>query len=164
MRRTSFAGMSCPVAQSLEVIGDPWTMLVVREAFFGTTRFDDLQRNLGIPRTTLVARLDHLVAHGILERRQYQERPPRHGYHLTPKGRDLRPVMVTLMQWGDRWGDVEDELHLEDAATGRRLEPDLVDAGSGTPIAELRTRVVRTPRAVSGDDAARVPAVPQGKG
>lgn len=146
MRRTSFAAMACPVAQSLEVVGDPWTMLVVREAFSGTTRFEDLQRRLGIPRTTLVARLEHLVAHGVLERRRYQDRPPRDGYHLTPKGTELRPVMVTLMQWGDRWGEGEDDLHLEDADTGRRLQPRLVDATTGTPLAELRTRVVRTPR------------------
>jgi len=146
MRRTSFAGMACPIAQSLEVIGDPWTMLVVREAFFGTTRFEDLQRNLSIPRTTLVARLEHLVAHGVLERRPYQERPPRHGYHLTDKGRALRPVMVTLMQWGGHWGEGDEEMHLEDIGSGRRVEPRLVDAATGTPLAELSTKVVRTTR------------------
>lgn len=146
MRRTTFAAMQCPIAQTLEIIGDPWSLLIVREAFFGTNRFDDFQRTLGIPRTTLTARLDHLVAHGVLERRPYQEHPPRSSYHLTAKGKDLRAVMVTLMQWGDRWTDVDDALHLEDVSTGQRVDPHLVDSATGVPLRELRTRVVRAPK------------------
>jgi DNA-binding HxlR family transcriptional regulator len=95
--------MRCSVARTLDVIGEWWTMLIMREAFKGVTRFEDFHRNLGIARTVLSARLDRLVEHGIFVRRQYSDHPPRSEYVLTEKGRDLFPVLVTLMQWGDRW-------------------------------------------------------------
>lgn len=103
MRRTSFAEMNCSVARTLEVVGEWWTMLVVREAFNGTRRFDDFQARLGIARNVLATRLQSLVDHGILERRRYQERPERFEYRLTDKGRDLYPVLITMMRWGDKW-------------------------------------------------------------
>jgi DNA-binding HxlR family transcriptional regulator len=93
----------CSVAQTLEIIGERWTMLVLREAFLGTRRFDDLQRNIGCARNILSDRLRKLVANGILERRPYQDRPPRFEYRLTEKGFDLYPTIVSLMQWGDRY-------------------------------------------------------------
>ena len=95
--------MRCSVARTLDVIGEWWTMLIVRDAFRGTTRFEDFHRDLGIARTVLSARLDRLVELGIFARRQYSEHPPRSEYLLTEKGRDLFPVLVTLTQWGDRW-------------------------------------------------------------
>lgn len=95
--------MNCSVARTLEVVGEWWTMLVIREAFFGVRRFDDFQGRLGIARNVLAARLQGLVDNGILERRLYQERPERFEYRLTEKGRDLYPVLVSLMGWGDRW-------------------------------------------------------------
>lgn len=103
MRRTSFAEMNCSVARTLEVVGEWWTMLVIREAFNGVRRFDDFQGRLGIARNVLAARLQSLVDHGVLERRQYQDRPPRCEYRLTEKGRDLYPVLVSMLTWGDRW-------------------------------------------------------------
>jgi DNA-binding HxlR family transcriptional regulator len=89
MKRTSFATMNCSVARTLEVIGEWWTMLVVREAFNGVRRFDDFQARLGIARNVLATRLQSLVDHGILERRLYQEHPQRFEYRLTEKGFDL---------------------------------------------------------------------------
>ncbi len=103
MRRKSFADVACSVAQTLEVVGEWWTMLIVRDAFLGVRRFDELQERTGISRNVLSARLDHLVVHGVLERRRYHDRPPRHEYVLTAKGRDLWPVLVAMREWGDRW-------------------------------------------------------------
>lgn len=103
MRRTSFAKMNCSIARALEVAGEWWTPLVLREVFYGIRRFDEFQRNLGIARNVLTARLEHLVKNGILERRAYQRRPERYEYHLTAKGAELLPVLVALMRWGDRW-------------------------------------------------------------
>jgi DNA-binding HxlR family transcriptional regulator len=103
MRRTSFADMDCSVARTLEIVGEWWTMLVIREAFNGVRRFDEFQGRLGIARNVLAARLQRLVDNGILERRLYQERPQRFEYRLTDKGRDLYPVLIALMGWGDRW-------------------------------------------------------------
>jgi DNA-binding HxlR family transcriptional regulator len=103
MRRTSFAEMECSVARTLEVVGEWWTMLVIREAFSGVRRFDDFQGRLGIARNVLAARLQSLVDHGVLERRQYQDRPPRCEYRLTEKGLDLYPVLIAMLTWGDTW-------------------------------------------------------------
>ena len=89
VKRTSFAEMHCSIAQTLEVVGEWWTLLILRDAFLGVTRFDDWQRRLGIARNVLSARLDVLVEQGILERRQYQDHPPRDEYVLTRKGTDL---------------------------------------------------------------------------
>ena len=96
-------GQACSLARSLEVIGERWTILILRDAFLGVRRFDDFQRRLGISRGVLTARLAFLCDEGIFERRRYQERPERYEYRLTRKGRDLWPVMMALMQWGDRY-------------------------------------------------------------
>jgi DNA-binding HxlR family transcriptional regulator len=92
----------CSVARALERIGDRWTMLVIRNAFLGVRRFEHFQRDLGIARNVLTDRLARLVDDGILERRRYQDKPERFEYRLTDKGRDLWPVLVSLMKWGDR--------------------------------------------------------------
>src|SRR5688572_17895901 len=102
MERKSFEQMSCSVAQTLEVIGEWWTMLIVRDAFLGVQRFDEFQQRLGIARNVLAQRLNKLVEAGVLERRAYQEKPVRHAYVLTDKGRDLWPVLNAMRQWGDR--------------------------------------------------------------
>lgn len=103
MRRTSFADAPCSIAQALEVIGEWWTPLILRDAMMGVTRFEHFQSRLGIARNVLATRLDALVEHGVLEQVQYQERPVRHEYVLTRKGKDLWPVLTMLRQWGDTW-------------------------------------------------------------
>jgi DNA-binding HxlR family transcriptional regulator len=100
--------MPCSVAQALEVVGERWTLLVVRDCLLGVTRFDQIQQRLGIARNVLSDRLDLLVEVEVLERRPYQERPVRHEYVLTERGRDLWPVVQALQQWGDRWADWPD--------------------------------------------------------
>jgi DNA-binding HxlR family transcriptional regulator len=102
VERKSFADMHCSVAQCLEVVGDWWTMLIIRDAFLGITRFDEFQQRLGISRNILNQRLAYLVEHGILQKSLYQEHPPRYDYRLTARGRDLWPVLTAMRQWGDK--------------------------------------------------------------
>jgi DNA-binding HxlR family transcriptional regulator len=99
----SFEQMECSVAQCLELVGEWWTMLVVRDAFLGVRRFDTFQERLGISRNILAQRLSKLVAAGILDKRAYQDNPPRYDYVLTDKGRDLWPLLTALRQWGDKY-------------------------------------------------------------
>jgi DNA-binding HxlR family transcriptional regulator len=96
------AARPCAVADALGVVGEKYAILVLREVFYGVRRFDEIQRNTGAPRDVLTARLRRLVDAGVLVRRQYSERPPRFEYRLTPAGRDLRPVLMTLMDWGEK--------------------------------------------------------------
>jgi DNA-binding HxlR family transcriptional regulator len=103
VERKSFAGMHCSVAQCLEVVGEWWSMLIVRDVFLGVTRFDEIQQRLGISRNILQQRLAHLAEHGVLERVSYSEHPPRFEYRLTAKGRDLWPVLTAMRQWGDKY-------------------------------------------------------------
>src|SRR3954453_17362438 len=98
----TYEAQNCSVARALEVLGDRWTLLVIRDAFLGLRRFDDFQRDLGVARNVLTDRLGRLVEEEILERRRYQERPERFEYVLTAKGRDLWPVTMALLRWGDR--------------------------------------------------------------
>ena len=95
--------MNCSVAQCLEVVGEWWSMLIVRDAFLGITRFDAFQERLGISRNVLNQRLAKLVDEGILDRVPYSDHPPRYDYKLTAKGRDLWPVLTAMRQWGDRY-------------------------------------------------------------
>jgi DNA-binding HxlR family transcriptional regulator len=94
---------SCSIARTLEIVGDRWTILILRDAFRGVRRFDALQRDLGIARNLLTDRLHKLVDHGVFEKRLYQAHPPRYEYRLTRKGIDLSPALVALMRWGDKW-------------------------------------------------------------
>ncbi len=102
MLKADYDGQNCSVARSLELVGERWTLLIVREAFLGTRRFDDFQKRLGVARNVLQVRLERLVEAGILRREPYQERPPRYEYRLSAKGVDLWPVIVALLKWGDR--------------------------------------------------------------
>ncbi len=103
MRRTSFSDWPCSIARTSDLLGAWWSPLVMRELFFGTTRFEDIHAALSIGRNVLTDRLKRLAEEGIVERRQYQERPPRFEYHLTEKGRDFYPVVLAMVRWGDRW-------------------------------------------------------------
>lgn len=107
MLRNDYDGQLCSIARALELIGERWTLLVIRDVFRGRRRFDELQASLGIARNVLSSRLQRLVDEGILEKRAYQERPARYEYFLTDRGLDLWPVLVTMLKWGDK--------HLSDA-------------------------------------------------
>jgi DNA-binding HxlR family transcriptional regulator len=93
----------CSIASALTVIGEKWSLLVVRELALGVHRFDEIQANTGAPRDILTTRLRRLEEAGVLERRRYQERPARFGYHLTPAGKELRPILLSLTAWGEKW-------------------------------------------------------------
>ncbi len=128
----SLADMPCPIARSLERVGEWWSILILRDAFRGTTRFDAFQRSLGIAPNMLTRRLNSLVDSGLMERRRYIDRPPRDEYVLTPLGRDFRPVLLALLAWGNR-NFAEDGIRtqLVDRATGVPADPVMVDRASG---------------------------------
>ena len=102
MQRKSFGSMTCPIARSLERVGEWWSILILRDAFRGLTRFDQFQKSLDIAPNMLTRRLNALVESGLLERRAYSEHPPRHEYVLTERGRDFRPVLWSLLAWGNK--------------------------------------------------------------
>ena len=102
MRRKSFAEDRCPVARTLDRVGDPWSMLILRDAGFGSTRFDQFEESLGIAPNMLSRRLESLVEAGMLERRAYSEKPLRHEYVLTRRGRDFQPVLTALKAFGEQ--------------------------------------------------------------
>lgn len=105
---TSFSEMPCSIARTLDVIGDKWTPLVVRDIALGISRFDALQRDLGISRKVLTQRLQALLDHGVIVREPYQDNPPRHDYTLTAKGNDLAMVLVAMQSFGDKWSFGQD--------------------------------------------------------
>jgi DNA-binding HxlR family transcriptional regulator len=102
MLGSDYRRQNCSIARTLELIGERWTILVLRDVFLGMRRFDAIQRDLGVARNVLATRLERLVAEEIFEKHRYQERPPRYEYRLTDKGLDLWPVIVELLRWGDR--------------------------------------------------------------
>lgn len=103
MQRTRFGDMACSIARTLDIAGEPWSPLIIRDVWVGTNRFDDIQRGLGISRKVLAERLAWLQAQGVLERRPYSQRPPRDEYVLTEKGLELCEVLMAITAWGDRW-------------------------------------------------------------
>lgn len=148
MRRKSFADMQCPIARSLERVGEWWSILILRDAFHGLTRFDQFQRSLDIAPNMLTRRLNALVEAGLLERRRYQDRPPRDEYRLTPRGRDFRPVLIALMAWGNRHFAEEGIASLlVDAVSGEAVEPVLVDAQTRKILDEAGTKFAAGPAA-----------------
>lgn len=148
MQRTHFDTMTCPIARSLEHVGEWWSMLILRDAFAGLTRFDEFEQSLGIAPNMLSRRLSALVQAGMLERRRYSERPPRDEYLLTGRGRDFREVLWTLMAFGNRHFAPEGaSVMLIDAASGTPAEPVLVDRLSGRELVEPEFKVVAGPAA-----------------
>jgi DNA-binding HxlR family transcriptional regulator len=103
MQRTRFGDMACSIARTLEIAGEPWSPLILRDVWVGITRFEQIQSDLGISSKVLAERLKWLVDQGVLERRAYSERPPRHEYGLTEKGSELCDVLLAITAWGDRW-------------------------------------------------------------
>ena len=137
MQRKSFDKMPCPIARSLERVGEWWSILIIRDALHGFTRFDEFQKSLNIAPNMLTRRLSALVNAGLLERRRYSRRPPRYEYLLTDMGRDFRPVIVAMFAWGNRHFAPEGaSVLLIDRKTQRAADPVLVDRRSGRPLNE----------------------------
>jgi DNA-binding HxlR family transcriptional regulator len=150
MKHKSFGKMQCPVARSLERIGEWWSILIVRDAFHGLTRFDQFQQSLGIAPNMLTRRLAALVKAGILEKRRYSERPPRYEYVLTERGREFRPVLVALQAWGNKHFAPEGpSVMLVHASTGIPADPMLVDRRTGLPLAQPEYVIAPGPAASS---------------
>ena len=144
MHRKRFDTMICPIARSLEHVGEWWSMLILRDAFAGLTRFDEFEQSLGIAPNMLSRRLGALVEAGMLEKRRYSERPPRDEYVLTERGRDFRGVLLSLMAFGNRHFAPEGaRVMLVDAASGTPADPVLVDRQSGRVLDGPDFKIVR---------------------
>lgn len=144
MQRTSLDSMPCPIARSLDRVGEWWSILILRDAFRGRTRFDEFRKSLGIAPNMLSRRLASLVEAGLLEKRPYCERPPRHDYVLTPCGRDFQPVLQSLFAWGNRhFAPDGPNALIVNAETGEIADPVLVDRASGRPLSDPVFRTVR---------------------
>jgi DNA-binding HxlR family transcriptional regulator len=144
----------CSIARTLDLVGEKWALLAIREVFLGDRRFDEIVRRTGAPRDTMAARLRSLAGAGILERRQYSEHPARFEYFLTDAGKDLYPVIMTLMRWGDQYlaGDDGPPLVLEHTC-GHLLAAQLTCEACGEPVAVGTTRPA--PRAATSREALR---------
>jgi len=142
VQRTRFEDMHCSVAQCLEVVGEWWSLLIVRDALLGVRRFDDLQARLGISRNILNQRLTTLVEHDVLEKVPYKDNPPRSEYRLTDKGRDLWHVITAMRQWGDRWAaPAGPPLKMRHTTCGRVVKAAVVCSHCGEPL-DLRSITV----------------------
>jgi DNA-binding HxlR family transcriptional regulator len=136
MQRTRFGDMTCSIARTLDIAGEPWSPLIIRDVWVGIARFDDIQRDLGISRKVLSERLKWLVAQGVLERRPYSEHPPRHEYVLTQKGYELCDVLMAITAWGDRWtaGDAGPPVVLRHQACGEVTRAEIRCSHCGDPL------------------------------
>lgn len=136
MVRKTFAHENCSIARALEILGDGWTLMILREAFLGTRRFADFESHLGISKNVLSHRLQHLVDHGILETVDAGRHGSRFEYQLAPIGKDLITVLTALRQWGDRWifGEGKEPLLVMDRQTGCPIERVRIRDRSGTPL------------------------------
>ncbi|MDJ0949491.1 MAG: helix-turn-helix domain-containing protein [Alphaproteobacteria bacterium] len=149
MTRSHFASMNCAVAHTLDVIGEWWTLLIIREAFYGARRFAQFQRNLGIARNILTVRLRKLVETGVLERVPVRPGAKRYEYRLTEMGLEVLPILVALMQWGDRWmlGTDKAPVRVIDRATGNEVPQVRLLAEDGRPLGPEDLSVVPGPGA-----------------
>jgi DNA-binding HxlR family transcriptional regulator len=140
VRRTPFASWPCSIARAVDLLGDWWTPLVLREAYYGVKRFDDFERSLGIGRNVLTQRLTRLVDEDLMRRVLYHERPPRYEYVLTDKGRDFFPVLAAINRWGDTWlsGASGPPTVLHHKECGKATHAEVVCAECGQPL-ELGT-------------------------
>lgn len=132
----------CPIARCLALIGDAWSMLILRDAHFGLTRFDQFRKSLGIAPTILTKRLTTLTEEGLLKKQLYSERPPREEYLLTDAGRDFLPVLVMIGAWGTQYRGEGKVVQLLDAETGLRIKPVVVDEMTGDKIGTRPIRVL----------------------
>ncbi len=157
--------MNCSVAQFLEVVGEWWSLLIVRDAFLGVRRFDDFQVRLGISRNILTERLNNLVATDILRRVPYEDHPPRSEYRLTAKGRDLWHALTAMRQWGDRWAaPAGPPLKLKHTACGHVVQVVAVCSHCGKPLDVRGVSAVLGPGGSQGDlDRTALARTPSGK-
>ena len=148
MQHRSFATQDCPIARSLERVGEWWSILILRDVFLGLRRFDQLQKSLEIAPNMLARRLGSLVAAGLLERSRYSEHPQRYEYLPTERGCDFRPVMWMLLAWGNKhFSPGGAAVVLLDKQTGALAEPIVVDRVSGRPISDSEFRMAPGPAA-----------------
>jgi DNA-binding HxlR family transcriptional regulator len=146
MERKSFATMDCSVAQCLELVGERWSMLIIRDTFLGVTRFEQFQRRLDISRNILQDRLNSLVEAGVLQRVPYSEHPPRFDYKLTQKGRDLWPVITAMRQWGDTYAaPTGPPIELVHQGCGEVTHAELVCAWCGERLTHRNVRAIDGP-------------------
>jgi DNA-binding HxlR family transcriptional regulator len=146
MERKSFSDMHCSVAQCLEVVGEWWTLLLIRDAFLGVTRFDEFQKRLGISRNVLGQRLARLVEVGVLAKVPYSQHPPRFDYRLTDKGRDLWPLINAMRQWGDKHAAPNGPpLQLIHEQCGKVSDAQLVCSACGEPIGPRDVKTIAGP-------------------
>jgi DNA-binding HxlR family transcriptional regulator len=147
MKRTSFARMHCSLARGLDLIGDWWSPLIVRDLFLGVVRFDELIENLSISRNLLTRRLTSLAASSIIERRLYQSRPKRYEYRLTEAGRDLVPAILALTAWGDRWARPKEgsPMLFVHKTCGRHFQPQVTCSACGEAISSETVKTVGGP-------------------
>ena len=135
MRHKNIGKMQCPIARTLERVGEWWSMLIIRDALHGITRFDQFQDSLGIAPNMLARRLGALVKAGILEKRRYSVRPPRYEYVLTERGRDFKPVIIAMQAWGNKHFAPEGaSVLLVHAETGKPADPVMVDRETGLAL------------------------------
>ena len=135
MKKNRIGDTQCPIARGLERVGEWWSILILRDAFAGMTRFDEFQKSLGIAPNMLTRRLNALVEAGLLERHRYSEHPPRDEYRLTTRGHDFRPVLLAMLTWGNRHFAPEGaSIQIVDAVTGSVADPILVDRATGRPL------------------------------
>ncbi len=159
MQRTDFRAMPCSIARTLAVVGEAWTPLVLRDIIFGLTRFDEIQRDLGVATNVLTDRLNTLVSSGLLRREPYQTRPLRHRYQLTEAGLDFLPVLLSLMRWGDKWagdeaGQPVQVIHRE---CGQPTAPVMVCSACKRPLRASEIAARNGPGAVKGPGSYLLP-------
>ncbi len=148
MQHKDLSDRPCPIARSLERVGEWWSILILRDAFQGVSRFDHFQKSLGIAPNMLTRRLKTLTDSGLMERRLYSEKPPRYEYVLTDRGRDFLPVIWALVAWGNKHFSPEGEhIRIVDAKTGERAEPALVDRHTGRILGTPDFKIVPGPAA-----------------
>lgn len=148
MKLTSLADENCSIARTLDVVGEWWTLLIIRDALRGTRRFDDFRANLGLARSVLTARLRRLTDAGILTREAYSEHPPRYEYQLTDKGRALFPVIAALLRWGDDWAVGPNGPPVEfEHSCGHRIVPELTCPHCHKKVTTKNTRSMPGPGA-----------------
>src|SRR3954452_21768932 len=146
MQRKSLGSMQCPIARGLERVGEWWSILILRDAFRGLTRFDEFSASLGVAPGILTKRLTALTEAGLLERRLYCEHPPRYEYVLTERGRDFRPVLLAMFAWGNRhYPPDRQTAQIVNTETGEPVDPILVDPKTGRPVAGRGYAVVTRP-------------------